>query len=176
IKVERPEVFEATHRLYLRLLAEGKASGLRVDHPDGLWDPNSYFRQVQEEYVIASVRQRLHPRPLPPTLEEELRARLAFQLDSASPPPLYVTAEKILTPGEELPRDWAVDGTTGYDYLNLANGVFVNQNAEEIFEEIHASFVGEPVRFSDLVNEAKKMIMLVSLASEINGLSQLLDR
>src|SRR5207248_138032 len=73
IKVERPEVFEATHRLYLRLLAEGKASGLRVDHPDGLWDPNSYFRQVQEEYVIASVRQRLHPRPLPPTLEEELR-------------------------------------------------------------------------------------------------------
>jgi (1->4)-alpha-D-glucan 1-alpha-D-glucosylmutase len=176
IKVERPEVFEATHRLYLRLLAEGKASGLRVDHPDGLWDPHSYFRQVQEEYVIAHVRQRLHPRPLPPTLEEELRARLGYQLDGASPPPLYVTAEKILTPGEELPRDWAVDGTTGYDFLNLVNGLFVDQNAEEIFEEIHASFVGEPVRFSDLVNEAKKMIMLVSLASEINGLSQLLDR
>src|SRR5207248_8923199 len=79
-------------------------------------------------------------------------------------------------PGEELPRDWTLAGTTGYDFLNLVNGLFVDAAAEEEFDAIHAAFVGNPVVFGDLVNEAKKMIMLVSLASEINALSQRLDR
>jgi len=51
IRMDRPEVFEATHKLVLRLLAEGKISGLRVDHPDGLWDPAGYFRRLQESYL-----------------------------------------------------------------------------------------------------------------------------
>jgi maltooligosyltrehalose synthase len=37
----------------------------------------------------------------------------------------YVLVEKILEKGEELPNDWAVDGTTGYDFMNMLNGVFV---------------------------------------------------
>lgn len=48
IRVELPEVFQATHALALRLLAEGKATGLRIDHPDGLWDPPHYFRQLRQ--------------------------------------------------------------------------------------------------------------------------------
>src|SRR5262245_15410004 len=57
IRVELPEVFQATHQLIFRFLAEGKATGLRVDHPDGLWDPAAYFRQLQQSYTT----QRMQP-------------------------------------------------------------------------------------------------------------------
>ena len=58
LSMERPEVFEATHGLVLRLLAEGKVDGLRIDHPDGLYDPAQYFRRLQEHYVLALARTR----------------------------------------------------------------------------------------------------------------------
>src|SRR5207247_1175777 len=48
IRQEQPEVFAATHRLIFELVEEGKVTGLRVDHPDGLWDPAQYFERVQE--------------------------------------------------------------------------------------------------------------------------------
>src|SRR5262249_29409087 len=51
IRMEREEVFEATHQLVFRLLAEGKINGLRIDHVDGLWDPAGYFRRLQQRYL-----------------------------------------------------------------------------------------------------------------------------
>jgi (1->4)-alpha-D-glucan 1-alpha-D-glucosylmutase len=48
IRQEHPEVFAATHRLILRLVEEGNVTGLRIDHPDGLWDPARYFDRLQE--------------------------------------------------------------------------------------------------------------------------------
>src|SRR5262249_765207 len=53
LSMERPDVFEAAHGLVLRLLAEGKLDGLRIDHPDGLYDPAQYFRQLQEHFLLA---------------------------------------------------------------------------------------------------------------------------
>ncbi|SDJ62167.1 malto-oligosyltrehalose synthase [Streptomyces indicus] len=48
VRVEDPEVFEATHGKLLQLLDEGVAHGLRVDHPDGLADPGAYLRRLHE--------------------------------------------------------------------------------------------------------------------------------
>jgi (1->4)-alpha-D-glucan 1-alpha-D-glucosylmutase len=199
ICVERPEVFEAMHQVFFALLAEGKASGLRIDHPDGLWDPTDYFRKLQEHYVLARVEARVHPRRLPETILDEVRAicdsRFAnadWRGEEKSPSavaidnpkskiqnrgwPLYVVAEKILMEDEELPRAWTVDGTTGYDFLNLLNGLFVNPVSANVFAAIHARFLGQHIDFHHLVNSTKKMIMHVSMASEINALSHQLDR
>ena len=180
ICVERPEVFRATHQLYFRLLAEGKATGLRIDHPDGLWDPTAYFRQLQEEYVLARLRHRLGEKGQVAGREEELRGHVREVLtrnpDGSSHWPLYAVAEKILTEDEELPRTWTVDGTTGYDFLNLVNGLFVDAASEQTFERIYASFTGATIDFHQLVNFTKKTIMQVSMASEINALSHQLDR
>ncbi|MBI1913245.1 MAG: malto-oligosyltrehalose synthase [Planctomycetes bacterium] len=201
ICVERPAVFEATHGLFFDLLAQGKATGLRIDHPDGLWNPTDYFRQLQEQYVLARARARLAPRPTPENLEEEVKRILDLRLsildskvddgETAATPssiqnpqstiqnrgwPLYVVAEKILIDEEELPRAWTIDGTTGYDFLNLVNGLFVNAGHGEAFERIHAQFTGKPQDFGGLVNATKKMIMHVSMASEINALGHQLDR
>ena len=163
IRVELPEVFQATHQLIFRFLAEGKATGLRVDHPDGLWDPAAYFRQLQQSYG----RQRVQP-------------LCDTSLDSNPMPaaqwPLYVVAEKILAKGESLPEDWAVHGTTGYDFLNQVNGIFVERANREAIDKIYRDFVGKETNFPNLINSTKKMTMLISLASEINSLGHQLDR
>jgi (1->4)-alpha-D-glucan 1-alpha-D-glucosylmutase len=181
IRVELPEVLQATHSVVLRLLAEGRATGLRIDHPDGLWNPARYFRQLQESYLHAWAAANL-PTDGPIVPEEvagEVRAwieRTLAEAEGAGRWPLYVVAEKILSVGESLPEDWAVAGTTGYDFLNELNGVLVDTSARRAFDRLYADVAGRQPAFANLVNAKKKEIMLVSLASEVNTLSHLLDR
>jgi (1->4)-alpha-D-glucan 1-alpha-D-glucosylmutase len=101
---------------------------------------------------------------------------LERRCDSPTPWPLYVVAEKILSEGEPLPPDWAVDGTTGYDFLNAVNGLFVSADGRDAFDRVYHQFTKAPTEFGQLVNAAKKMTMLVSMASEINALGHELDR
>ena len=90
--------------------------------------------------------------------------------------PLYVVAEKILAEGETLPSDWAIHGTTGYDFLNDVNSLFVEANNRSAFDKIYGDFIDTAVNFNSLVNSTKKMIMLVSMAGEMNALAHQLDR
>ncbi|MFB8776250.1 malto-oligosyltrehalose synthase [Streptomyces broussonetiae] len=48
VRVEDPEVFDATHGKILQLLREGVVDGLRIDHPDGLADPDAYLLRLHE--------------------------------------------------------------------------------------------------------------------------------
>ena len=180
IRVELPQVFQAVHQVPFRLLAEGKITGLRIDHPDGLWDPTNYFRQVQEEAVVHQVRARLGAERCPPDLAEQVRARLAQRTPNhdgePSGWPVYVVAEKILVRGETLPSAWAVAGTTGYDFLNAVNGLFIRSESAQEMDDIYSQFLGRRLDFGQLVNSSQKMIMLVSMSSELNSLSHQLDR
>jgi (1->4)-alpha-D-glucan 1-alpha-D-glucosylmutase len=180
IRVGRPEVFQATHQVILRLLAEGKAHGLRIDHPDGLWNPTRYFRRLQEDYVRHRARAYLAEQNASEKLQQAVAAQLQAYLDKdpAQWPdcPLYVVAEKILGDAEPLPHDWVVSGTTGYDFLNAAGGLFVDRGSREAFDAVYRRFTGLNLDFPRLVNSCRKMIMLVSMASELNALSHQLDR
>jgi (1->4)-alpha-D-glucan 1-alpha-D-glucosylmutase len=181
IRMDRTEVFEATHRLVLRLLAEGKISGLRVDHPDGLWDPAGYFRRLQESYLEA-VDERRKTNDESSSIGAEgssinyLDPSSSVTRLSSVDRPLYIVAEKILAHSERLPENWAVHGTSGYDYLNALNGIFVDSANEKRFSEIYADFIGTRLRFDDLVYATRKQIMQVSMASEINVLAYQLNR
>lgn len=172
IRVELPEVLDATHQLIFRLLAEGKASGLRIDHPDGLWDPAGYFRQIQERYLAYCAGDAADEAAISRRI-----GQLASAVDQGRSPrwPLYVLAEKILSLGEPLPDDWAIAGTTGYDFLNEVNGVFVDQGARRAFDRLYVDVAGPQQPYANLVNSKKKEIMLVSLSSELNALSHILD-
>jgi (1->4)-alpha-D-glucan 1-alpha-D-glucosylmutase len=143
--VENEGVFEATHRLVLRLMAEGKVDGLRVDHPDGLYDPRQYFERLNHEIALA-----------------------AKNSESSSH---YVFIEKILSGGEQLPTEWPVCGTTGYDFANLVNGVFVNPGAGMKLERTYRTFIGDEIDVDDLAYRCRKLIMRVALASELNVLA-----
>jgi len=176
IRMELPEVFRATHQVLIRLLAEGKATGLRIDHPDGLRDPARYFLQLQEHYLLARAELKTGVRQ---DLARAVADRLARPADGdpeRATWPLYVVAEKILTESEQLPPNWAVDGTTGYEFLNAVNGLFIDSESREAFDRIYHSFTGVSLAYNQRVSSAKKMTMLVSMASEINALAHQLDR
>jgi (1->4)-alpha-D-glucan 1-alpha-D-glucosylmutase len=177
IRMERREVFEATHELVLRLLGEGKVAGVRIDHPDGLYAPGEYFRRLQEGAILATARR------LRPELDSAAREALVAQYRStvaagpAAPAarPLWIAAEKILMPEEALPDWWVVAGTTGYDYLTSANGLFVDRSTSRQLTHIYARFAGAPQPMADLSYAAKRLIMQVAMAAEIVQLGQRLD-
>jgi (1->4)-alpha-D-glucan 1-alpha-D-glucosylmutase len=184
IRMELSRVFADAHRMIFDLLGEGKITGLRIDHPDGLWNPTHYFHQLQKHYLLLRLRSGRDPgEPAPADLssapwEEEIETRLGelASRKEAAGWPLYVVAEKILGEGESLPGDWAVYGTTGYDFLNEVNGLFVDGANLRAMDRIYTQFAGAQIHFANLVNTWKKMIMLVSLASEVAALSHQLER
>ena len=193
VRMEDPAVFQETHRLLLRLVREGKVSGLRIDHPDGLCDPAGYFWRLQRSCFAKVCAARLGDERCPggraagansATAERALEERLAvlFDRERARNPrstllrSFYVVAEKILSANEELPPDWPIHGTTGYEFLSVLNGLFVERNNERLFDAIYARFVRGTPSFRDLANSTKKMVMLISLASEVNGLGHHVKR
>jgi (1->4)-alpha-D-glucan 1-alpha-D-glucosylmutase len=187
IRTEDPAVFQDTHQLIFRLLTEGKVSGLRIDHIDGLFDPEAYFRQLQEDYVFHKVRDHLarvrKAMPDDATLKQRVASRIAAwvaEYHGAGPSPvdwpLYVVAEKILGEDESLPQNWAVHGTVGYDFLTALNTLFVPSQNCEVFDTIYQQFTGSTIPFPELVNMNKKRIMLISMDSEIYALSHQLER
>ncbi len=180
VRVELPEVFQATHRLVLELLRQGQVTGLRIDHPDGLWDPRAYFRQLQEQYAREAMEARL-AETAPgedgsAAIEAWLAGRRGPRPAGESARPLYMVAEKILSGDEVLPADWDVDGTTGYDYLNYLNGLFVDSRRARAFDNTYAQFVGRRVAYSDIAYASRKLIMDVSLASEVTTLGHHMER
>jgi (1->4)-alpha-D-glucan 1-alpha-D-glucosylmutase len=178
IRMERPEVFAASHELVLRLVGEGKVTGLRVDHPDGLYAPGEYFLRLQEGAIVATAR-RLHPDLDPETaraIAAEYRAVAQAAAGDDRARPLWIAAEKILMPDEPLPEWWAVAGTTGYDYLGSVNGLFVDRGTSRQMTATYSRFAGRVEPMADLSYAAKRLMMLVSMASEIGQLGLHLDR
>jgi (1->4)-alpha-D-glucan 1-alpha-D-glucosylmutase len=177
VRTEDPAVFAVIHQLPLRLLEEGKITGVRIDHVDGLYDPSGYLWRLQQAayqalHAGAPALNGAHPRQ---------GNHHAAQVQSAHEPPLphlpcYVVVEKILSPGEQLPEHWPVHGTTGYDFLTALNGIFIEQDQEKRLTDIYRRFSRTRVDFPELVYASKKLIMLTSLSSEINLLAHQLDR
>jgi len=146
IRVEDPVTFDATHAVILRLTEKSLITGLRVDHIDGLRDPLGYLKRLQD--------------------------RLCPGRSEGQPVAFYVVVEKILTDGESLPRDWPVYGTTGYDFLNLVNGIFVDEQNVAELDRVYSKFAELNSEYEDLVYEKKKQVMESLLAVEMNSLGR----
>lgn len=177
VRTEDPTVFIAIHQLTLRLLAEGKVTGLRIDHVDGLYDPSGYLRRLQQAVCQALHAGAQMSDAAPLWQADHLTVQRQTECDpTLSKLPCYVVVEKILNPGERLPEHWPVHGTTGYDFLAVLNGIFIEQDNEKRCTDLYTRFTRTRIDFPELVYESKKLIMLTSLASEINVLAHQLDR
>ncbi|OGB96615.1 MAG: malto-oligosyltrehalose synthase, partial [candidate division NC10 bacterium RBG_16_65_8] len=183
IRMEDPAVFRETHRSILRLVAEGKATGIRLDHPDGLFDPPRYFQALQRERALQVLRAEPGESEAAPDREVAMfEAGEAFDRRCQPDPsrrscrPLYLLAEKILAKGERLPVHWAIHGTTGYEFLILVDGLFVDAANERAMTAAYAAFTRQRTPFADLVYESKQAIMRISMSSELNVLGHALDR
>ncbi|MDX2080636.1 MAG: malto-oligosyltrehalose synthase [Terrimicrobiaceae bacterium] len=152
IRVEIPEVFEASHQLVLELLARGDVTGLRIDHVDGLWNPREYLERLQSRHAEATGR---------PGDDQSL----------------YVVVEKIVDSTREmLPENWATAGTTGYEFANQAVNVLVDASAVSHLTETYRRFTGVTDTFADLAYEKKRLVMETSFQSEVSDLGRKLDR
>jgi|SRR5680860_47703 len=154
LRMEDPRVFEATHALVLDMVARGELDGLRIDHPDGLHDPVEYFFRLQDAA------------PAAPDADKT----------NGAPGRLYVLVEKILAAHEHLPVDWPVAGTSGYDFTNLVNGVFIDQDGQKPLDRTYARFTGHTLKFDDLLYDCKRRIIRRSLSSELHVLGNRLSR
>ncbi|TVP53799.1 MAG: malto-oligosyltrehalose synthase [Halomonadaceae bacterium] len=88
-------------------------------------------------------------------------------------PDTWILAEKILARGESLPADWPVAGTTGYDFLNLVGGLFVDPRGEKPLTRLLEKITGETTDFPTLVLHCKEQVLRELLASELNRLTSL---
>ena len=175
LRMENPRVFAATHQFLRRLLADGSVAGLRVDHPDGLLNPAQYFVRLQMLYAAS---QCCGPEPRAPVvengIEEEVQITFGQHEWMLRQAPLYVVVEKILQPGEHLPA-WPVDGTVGYGFANLLNGIFIESRNLRPFTRIYERFIGGAVDVENVIYDAKNQAMNTALASEVAVLTNLLD-
>ncbi len=185
LSMEKRAVFEDTHALVLRLLCEGKVTGLRIDHPDGLYDPREYLQRLQAHFALCAARSVFETNPefagqdwqeFREPLLETVRQSATGSLDSPFYRPLYVVVEKILGRNEPMPENWPVHGTTGYEFLNRLNGLFVRSENANIFGRIYERWRGQDRAFADIVHQKKFLILQVSLASELHVLAHQLDR
>jgi (1->4)-alpha-D-glucan 1-alpha-D-glucosylmutase len=139
LRMEDDRVFRDTHRLVLDLVGEGSVDGLRVDHIDGLADPQRYLDRL-----------------------------------SAASGGTYVVVEKILEEGETLPPSWAAAGTTGYDFLNAVNRLFVDLEGERVMQQGYARFTQQEDGYLDVVHAAKLQILRHELGAELDRLTGIL--
>lgn len=185
VRMESIRVFNETHRLTLALVGSGKVTGLRVDHPDGLYNPSEYFRWLQKGCFI-NMRGALlgDPKaPLPLSLDnheagpanEPLRRYEEILRERPDYKPFYIVGEKILTKGERMPEDWPIFSTTGYVFMNSLNGIFVATEHARDFDLLYERFIKERKSFPDIVYEKKKLIMQVAMSSEVNTLGYRLN-
>lgn len=154
IRMENPTLFETTHRLVGRLMGEGRLQGLRLDHIDGLFDPEQYCRRLRQLSI---------------------KHGLGDAADAAGPP-LYMVIEKILARHEFVPDSWLVDGTTGYEFANLVNGLFLDPAGRTGLERIYRQYLGRAPSFDATLEAAKSFITDNILASELSVLAAELDR
>ena len=146
VKVENPLVFDASHALILRLIKEGKITGLRIDHIDGLYDPLKYLNRLQHHATAKAMKAGISPG-------------------------MYIVVEKILADDEPLPGEWPVYGTTGYDYLNLVNTFFVNNEGIPILNSTYSRFTGDHDTFDDVVYNKKRQVIDELFAADFSTLA-----
>ena len=193
ICVENPIVFEDTHRLIFELVEQGTVSGLRIDHPDGLFDPPGYLWQLQEWRFLQMCRRAWQERVTRsvaaasdgaaderwPLLEERLRSlfRSAGRIPGSTlARALYIVVEKILGHGELVSEDWPVHGTVGYEFLNHLSGLFAAASGERPLTTHYARWIGHETNYRELAYLCKRLIVRMSMASELSVLSFRIDR
>lgn len=138
---QKEEVFLYLHQGIKKMVADGIADGVRVDHIDGLYNPLKYLKRLKRYLGIP-----------------------------------FIIVEKILAADEELPKEWPVWGTTGYDFLNQLNAVFCKAGSQKNFDRIYHRFIGEKFDLDRLLYTKKKLVVDRQMQGDVENLANLLLR
>ncbi len=150
IRVEREDVFEATHRLVFDLVSRGIVTCVRVDHIDGLYNPSDYLRR--------------------------LKSGLAKAAATVAGGEVPILVEKILANDERLPRDWPIAGTTGYEVIAHIDQLLVDAGSTDAMTRTYTSFIGMPSTFEQVRFDAKMQMADAAFAAEVSLLARRLGQ
>lgn len=140
LRMEDPKVFETYHHFIKEVCEAGLVNGLRIDHIDGLFDPEGYLINLRE--IVG--------------------------------PDFYIIVEKILEADEKLPNQWAVQGTSGYDFLAQVNHLFTRSSSQDIFTEFYEKISPRIPDYESLVFQKKLFILKERMGGELENLYNLL--
>jgi (1->4)-alpha-D-glucan 1-alpha-D-glucosylmutase len=151
VRVEDPAVFANVHALSFQIAAHPAFTGFRIDHVDGLSDPEQYLSNLEAGW--RAVR--------PGTKPDDRRP--------------FVVVEKILGRDEIMPPGWMADGTTGYDFIPILGDLFIRPQGHGRLRAV-ASQMGSPASFDEVAHESKRLVLQAALAAELTVLARRLDR
>ena len=146
VRVEDPIVYRETMCLALELFGAGLVDGFRIDHIDGLLDPQSFLGRLRHD-MEGLARDRREP---------------------------YVVVEKILAPQESLRGEWPVAGTTGYEFIAAAGNVFVDRQGLGRLTREQGALTGRMPTFEDLAYKSKRAVLEHLFAGEMKRLMRCL--
>ncbi len=146
MRMQDPLAFDATHAMVIRMVEQRIVNGLRIDHIDGLRDPLGYLNRLSE--------------------------RVSADTRSIEPSSVPVFVEKILARDEQLPNNWPVAGTTGYEFANALNCFFVDPRGATKVEQVYANFLGRDSVYEQILYQKKKLVMSKLLGVEMRTLSR----
>jgi (1->4)-alpha-D-glucan 1-alpha-D-glucosylmutase len=147
LRMDTDAVFDATHALILRLVKDRVIDGLRVDHVDGLRDPAWYLAK--------------------------LRASVNGVRGATTPDAFPILVEKILTGDEELPPGWPVSGTTGYDFMNEVEEIFLDPSGFSLIEAHYRGLRHSPdLDFRAVALDGKRRALRGALWSDVLRLAR----
>jgi (1->4)-alpha-D-glucan 1-alpha-D-glucosylmutase len=138
MRVEEREVFDAMHRTVLDMVARGQVDGLRIDHIDGLADPEAYLQRLRD----------------------------AVGWD------IYIVVEKILEHDEQLPSQWPVHGTTGYEFIAALSEILPDHEKPGL-DDAYLAISPDHADPATALYRAKELMADVNFRGEVHFLQHL---
>lgn len=159
---------DTNHRInYRRFFTVNDLIALNVQHRDVFDATHKLIARLVEDGVFTGVRVD-HVDGLSDPAGYLLRLR---RLVGES---VFIIVEKILQPNERLPSQWPVQGTSGYDFLGMANAVLANGNNEARLTRFYAKVAGQKETVAPLLLQAKESQLMGAMQGELNNLSRFL--
>jgi len=153
---------------YRRFFDIGELIGVRVEDVDVFRSTHALIFRLVERGLIDGLRIDHIDGLFDPT---DYLGQVRQQL-----PDCYLIVEKILDAGEDLPAAWPVQGTTGYDFLNAVNGLFVSGKNDGPMERLYRSFTGLAGSAAQLLREKKRLVLMTLFRGELARLCRLAKR
>jgi (1->4)-alpha-D-glucan 1-alpha-D-glucosylmutase len=149
---------------YRRFFAITTLAGVRVEDPEVFSATHALIRDFCQAGVTGLRID--HPDGLrdPVGYLHQLRSFASQQ---------WITVEKILEAGEELPRTWPVAGTTGYDAMREVNGVFIDHDHEADSTALYQRLTGDRRTIADHIEAGKRLAVQTLLPAEVRRMAAL---
>jgi (1->4)-alpha-D-glucan 1-alpha-D-glucosylmutase len=150
---------------YRRFFDVNTLIGLRVEREYVFEETHALILKWLKQGVLDGVRVD-HPDGLRDPLQyfQRLRERA---------PKAYIVGEKILARGEFLRDSWPIQGTSGYDFLNMAAGLLVDPDGMRRLSKAYRNFTGESTDFAPIAHDKKLAVEQEALGSDVNRLTNL---